>query len=60
MDKPIPNTAYQKMLEEAAMRRAKALQLHQDGKTMEEIGAALGVTRQRASQLVLAAKQQPA
>lgn len=57
MDQTTPNTAYQKMLEQAPQRRAKALELHQQGRTMEEIGTALGVSRQRASQLVKAAQQ---
>lgn len=57
MDKTTPNTAYQKMLDEAPKRRAKAVEMHEQGKTMDEIGKALGISRQRASQIIQAEKQ---
>lgn len=38
-------------------RRKRALQLHNKGKNFTEIGEALGVTRQRAEQIVKAARR---
>lgn len=41
-------------------RRKKALALHSQGKNFTEIGQALGVTRQRAQQIVKAAQKDEA
>jgi DNA-directed RNA polymerase sigma subunit (sigma70/sigma32) len=40
------------MLAETDKRRRRALTLHEQGKTSKEIAATIGVTRQRAEQLV--------
>lgn len=53
--KPTPNTAYESMMKEAPARRRRAYKLRQQGKSLKEIGIALGVTRERARQLVAAA-----
>lgn len=50
-------TAYQKMLAESRARQERALAMRKDNKTMEEIGEALGVTHQRASQIVAQAEK---
>lgn len=57
MDKKVapaaaPTSAYQKMLEEARARRALALAMFRKDQTYEQIGTALGVSHQRAHQLV--------
>lgn len=46
---------YRKMMEDAEKRRARALQLRAEGKTIQEIGDALKVSKQRASQILKAA-----
>jgi len=46
---------YRKMLEESDERRRRAVKLRADGKTVQEIGNVLGVTKQRASQILKAA-----
>lgn len=50
-----PNTEYEAMLKKAPGRRKTALHMRQAGKSLKEIGEALGVTRERARQLVAAA-----
>ena len=50
-----PTSAYQKMMAEAKARRQLALKLDQEGKTNAEIGAVLGVSGERARQLVIKA-----
>ena len=48
-------------LRKAQQRRRQALSMQQSGKSLKEIGAALGVSRERARQLVAAAiKEQTA
>ena len=42
--------------ERGLRRRQIALKLHESGKTMDQIGSRLGVSKQRASQLVAKAK----
>jgi transcriptional regulator len=44
------------MLAEARRRRARALKLYERGKTTEEVGVVLGVTKQRASELIRRAR----
>lgn len=48
---------YRKQLEESEARRAKAIEMDAAGKTVQEIGNALKVTRQRAAQILAAAKR---
>ena len=50
-----PTPAYAAMLKEASQRRQKALKLQQENKSLKEIGAILGVSRERARQLIAAA-----
>lgn len=51
-----PNTAYQAMLDEGKKRRARALEMQvKEGKTLSEIGAELGVSRQRAASMIASA-----
>lgn len=58
--KPVSNKAYQAMLIAAAMRRRRALQLQRQGKTLREIGEKLGVSGERARQMIAAAmKEEP-
>ena len=47
-----PSPAYLAMLAETEKRRRKALALQKEGKTPKEIAAIIGVTRQRAEQLI--------
>lgn len=47
---------YERFMAEANERRALARRLRDEGKTFEEIGAALGVSRQRAFFLVRSTK----
>lgn len=54
------NTAYQAMLEEGKRRRKRALELKNEGKTDAEIGVVLKVSRERARQLVKAARKDEA
>jgi DNA-directed RNA polymerase specialized sigma24 family protein len=60
MDKITPNKGYQQMLAEAPKRRAEALKLHAAGSSLAAIGEALGVSRERARQLVKKAQQEAA
>ena len=53
--KTSPNAAYETMMKEAPARRRRAYKLRQQGKSLKEIGLALGVSRERARQLVAAA-----
>jgi DNA-directed RNA polymerase sigma subunit (sigma70/sigma32) len=54
------NAQYNKMLHEQARERATiAIKLHKSGKTWQEIGCVLGVTRQRAQQLAKTHMQRP-
>lgn len=46
--------------ERGLRRRQIALKLHQRGKTMEQIGKRLGVSKQRVSQMVAKARQEQA
>ena len=57
---PIMKTAYQAMLEESARRREQAGALRAEGKTFQEIGGALGVSTERARQIVEAFEKQKA
>lgn len=51
-----PNTAYQAMLIEGKKRNARALEMQvKEGKTLSEIGAELGVSRQRAAAMIASA-----
>jgi predicted DNA-binding protein YlxM (UPF0122 family) len=50
-------TPFQQYQADAAKRKAKALRLYQRGKSFSEIGAAIGVTRARAHQIIKAAKE---
>jgi len=51
-----PNTAYQVMLDEGKKRRARALEMQvKEGKSLSEIGAELGVSRQRAAAMIASA-----
>jgi transposase len=50
---------HQRFMEEANYRRLVALKMHGEGKTYEEIGAALGVSKQRAYDMVRRAKMDP-
>lgn len=52
--------AYHAMLAEAKARRARALEMHEGGKTVEEVGTAMGVTKQRASELIRRARAERA
>ena len=53
MPRPLhPSKAYLAMLAETEKRRRKALALQNAGKTPKEIAAIIGVTRQRAEQLI--------
>ena len=54
MDKPLltHRPIYQQMLTEAKERRRIALRMRQEGTKFKEIGAALGVTTERARQMV--------
>jgi len=47
---------YERFMAEANGRRARALKLHAAGKTYAEIGSELGVSKQRAFDLVQRAK----
>lgn len=49
-----------KALEESKRRRAQALKLFKAGKKYKDIGEALGVSRERARQLVAKAQQEAA
>lgn len=46
---------YRKLMEDAEKRRARALQLRAEGKTVQQIGDELKVSKQRASQILKAA-----
>ena len=50
-------TDYQHYLAAAAKRRADAWKLYKRGKSMTEIGTAIGVTRARAHQIVKAERE---
>ena len=47
---------YERFMAQADERRARALKLRNDGKTYDEIGAALGISKQRAFDMVQRAK----
>jgi transposase len=51
---------YQQFMAAARKRQAEALKLHQGGKTYEQIGSELGVSKQRAYDIVQRAKQRAA
>jgi len=44
--------AQQQMMTEARQRRAQVLAMHREGKSLKQIGDDLGVTRERARQLL--------
>lgn len=48
---------YEQYIAAARERQAAALKLHKAGKTYEEIGSELGVSKQRAYDIVQRAKQ---
>lgn len=50
-------SAYQAMLEESRQRRQMALDLKKEGKTNKEIGVELGVSEERARQILAAAQK---
>jgi DNA-directed RNA polymerase specialized sigma24 family protein len=52
------NPAYQAMIEEGRRRRKEALALKGTGKTDAEIGVLLGVSRERARQMVHKARKE--
>ena len=47
-----------RMIEKAKKRREKALQLRKSGLTVQEVGDRLGVSKQRASELISRAKRE--
>jgi len=55
------NPVYQKMLDDAKKRRARALALKREGKTYREVGEIMGITnRQRVWDLVQRAEMEEA
>jgi len=53
--------AYQAMLDEGKKRRARALEMQvKEHKSLSEIGAELGVSRQRAAAMITAARKDAA
>lgn len=56
---PSPNMspAYKAMLEDAKKRRAKFLAMSKTGLTVQEVADKMGVTKQRASELIARARR---
>jgi hypothetical protein len=48
---------YERWLKEARERRARALAMREAGKSVQEVGDALGVSKQRASELITQARR---
>lgn len=51
------NELQQRVIDEARKRRERALELREAGKTVQQVGDILGVTKQRAAELIARARR---